>query len=267
MPETGPRVARLEMVLADLGSSVEFPDTPDIAAGTAARLGSAAQPAARWLSPASWTRPSYAVAALAIALGLFFSFAPSARRAVAEWLGVAGVRIEVDTSATPRAPDGESELDLGERSTLEAATRLAPFEVKVPAARSFADPDAVFLERSGTGVRVSFLYEPGDGIPPSSLTGTGAILTQFDAEFVAGSIKKISGAGGKVRVAEVNGAPAYWIAGEPHKVGLTDAEGDLLTGTSRFAGNVLLWELERITFRLESELTFAAALEVARSTR
>lgn len=258
--------ARLDLVLTRMASAVGYPATPDIAAGVAARLERAPAPSASVTTPWWGMRPAYAVAAVIVALGLFFSVTPGARRAVAEWLGVAGVRIEVDNESTPSVPATSSELDLGEPVTLSEAASIAPFDLKLPVGGPFADPDMVLVDRSGGGVRVSFVYEPGGGIPPSEMTGAGAILSQFDAEVLIDSIKKVS-SDGSVRFAEVNGKPAYFISGAPHVVGYTDAEGNLVPDTSRLAGNVLLWELGDITFRLESELTFEQALNVARSIR
>ena len=267
MPRPAPTPERVEMVLRDLAPRMDFPVAPDISAAVVSRLESAPQEEIvrlRTIAPRG-LRLVYAVAALVIALGLFFSVSPGARRAVAEWLGVAGVQIEVDTESSPSAPDS-SGLDLGEPVSLAEAAGSAPFDLKLPADGPFADPDTVLVDRSAGGVRVTFVYEPGGRIPPSEVTGTGAILSQFDAEVMADSIKKVA-SGGSVRIAELNGKPAYFISGAPHVVGYSDAEGNLVPDTSRLAGNVLLWELGGITFRLESELTFEQALRVARSIR
>ena len=64
-----------------------------------------------------------------------------------------------------------------------------------------------------------------------------------------------------VHDASVDGATAVWIP-VPHVLMVDTDEG---TKTFSVRGNVLIWEVDGITYRLETSLDRASALEVARS--
>ena len=57
----------------------------------------------------------------------------------------------------------------------------------------------------------------------------------------------------------MDGQPGIWVEGE-HVV-------SELFGLPRLSGNVLLWEQDGLTLRLEGRLTKEQALELARSVR
>jgi hypothetical protein len=59
--------------------------------------------------------------------------------------------------------------------------------------------------------------------------------------------------------------PGYWLTGAPHVISYVDADGVVVDETVRLAGNVLLWEQDGVTFRIESLLSRAEALEIASS--
>ena len=61
--------------------------------------------------------------------------------------------------------------------------------------------------------------------------------------------------------------PAYFLSGEPHQVILVDELGQPVTETVRLARDVLLWEEDGRTLRLEGDLTLGEALELAESMR
>lgn len=62
---------------------------------------------------------------------------------------------------------------------------------------------------------------------------------------------------------EVNGNPALWITGE-HALTLYDEGLGSLTGMTRIVeGNVLLWQVEDVTYRLEVELDLSEAIKLA----
>lgn len=68
---------------------------------------------------------------------------------------------------------------------------------------------------------------------------------------------------------EVDGGRGYWIEGEAHRFFLyREGEGgEPRAEDYRLAGNVLLWERDGLTFRLESPLSRSEAIVIARSLR
>jgi hypothetical protein len=65
----------------------------------------------------------------------------------------------------------------------------------------------------------------------------------------------------------VGDGPAYWIAGDPHQVVITDAEGDVVHDSARVASNTLVWTEGDITYRLESALDRDEVVELASTMR
>jgi hypothetical protein len=65
----------------------------------------------------------------------------------------------------------------------------------------------------------------------------------------------------------VGGRPAAWIAGAPHFVLSVDTNGRTREETLRIAGNVLIWERDGLTLRLEGVSSREEALAIAASVR
>jgi hypothetical protein len=61
--------------------------------------------------------------------------------------------------------------------------------------------------------------------------------------------------------------PAYFLSGAPHVVILVDESGTGVPETTRLARDVLVWEEDGRTVRLEGDLTLAEATELAESLR
>lgn len=265
----------LERALVEIGARLEAP-TVDLVHAVGRRIRSAGPAPARVIRfrrPVVSRRPSRpfgltwrsvaaAAAAVVVLVTGILTFSPSARRAVAGWLGLRGVRIEVTpTPPTPPArPLGEG-LDIGRRVTLAEAAEQAGFRVLVPA--RLGSPDAVHLHALFLGDEVFLVYRPGPGLPETSTTGVGALVSEFRGEVNVDYFKKV-GAADQVEFVMVGGEPGYWIRG-PHEVGYLDPAGNFLVDTVRLAGNVLVWERGDLTLRLESSLTRDEALRIARS--
>jgi len=248
----------LERSLRALADHIEMPPERDLSSRVTAALKAAPQPRRPW-----WARPAFAVTALVVlGAGATLVLSASAREAVADLLGIGGVRIEFgepDDTPAPLRP-GE-ELDLGEATTLDEARKGLP--IRVPA--SLGAPDAVYVDRT-TGTRVSLVYEPEPGVPESEETGVGVLLTQFRSTLEEGLFKKLVDQGVKVRFVTVGGRSAYWIEGR-HELLVVDSFGDIVPDTARLAGNTLIWEVDGITLRLEADIGLRQALEIAESVR
>lgn len=231
--------AVLERALRELGREVEFPPEPELTQAVSRRL--RAQPAPRrgFLNA---RRPlAIALAVLAAAIGAAFAV-PQTRAAILDLFGIGGATIERVETLPPAEERG---LDVpGRPVSLEEARRAATFELREP--ESF---DAVYLDSSFRGGLVSFVSR-----------GERIVLTQFRGASTP-FVEKSAGPGTRIRQVQVDGALGYWLAGRRHVVVFQDDTGNVRE--RRVAGNVLLWEADGITYRLEGATTLARALEVA----
>jgi hypothetical protein len=238
----------LERRLRDLGRSVEFPTTPDLAAAVDARLAALPRPRRR---PAV---RALAIALAALVLGVGTALAvPESREAILEWLGLRGATIE-RVVALPDVPD-QPNLALGDPVSLEEARRLVAFDVVVPPL--LGAPARVHVDQAAPGGRVSLVYQGDDET-------IDALVTEFQGSVSPELIGKLLSGGTAAEEVEVAGEPGVWIAGEPHVFFYRDANGDIREDTLRLAGNTLLWQRGGVLLRLESGLTKAEALRVAR---
>jgi len=255
-----PQNMQIEQRLIRLGQRLDLPASPDIADRVAAELeaGPIGRPGPRrsW-----WLRPGFATAAavvLLVAGALVVS--PTTRDAVADWIGLDGLRVEYGRK--PARPLG-SELLLGDRTTLQGARETAGFEIGVPAA--LGPPDEVYVAREEPGSRISLVYEADDELPRTETTRVGLLLTAFRARIDDEMILKKSIGAGLVEQVDVGGAPGYWFTGEPHVLFYIDENGEFSEDRARLAGNTLAWQAEGLVYRLESSLSKQRALEIARS--
>jgi hypothetical protein len=239
----------LELALVELGRSIEFPPTPDLASRVRERI-AAERPPRRSLLPARRTLV-IALAVAAVAIGALMAV-PGTRAAILEFFGIRGVAIErVET--LPTVPT-KVNLNLGDPVTLERARELADFDVVVPEA--LGDPDEVYFSDFPPGGMVSFVY--GSSEEPR------ALLTQFRATFEDTFLKKLE-VTTNVEHVGVNDQPGVFLSGPPHVFGYLDSRGQYREETMRLVGNVLLWERRPLTLRLEGDLSLDEALEIARS--
>jgi hypothetical protein len=230
-----------------------------------------------WQGITAWwaglsTRRAVATAALALVLigAVLVALIPSARETVAGWLGVRGIHIvfvdETPTPApTPTAPPATpgatptpaslgSALLLGERTTLEEAQAMVDFPILVPT--SIGAPDEVYVRQRPDGPMISLLYYPRPGLPATEESGVGLLLVEFEAaEDSFWDIKKIDEAN-RVEPARVNNRDGLWLEGTHLLMIAFDPVG-------RAAGNVLLWDENGVTYRLEADLSKLEAIALA----
>ena len=264
----------LDRRLAELGTHLEWPDTPDVRPALRARL--AAVPA----RPVRRLRPLLVAAAIAVTLLGGLAASPEARSAILRLLRLRGVTVEqVDrplapprteaASSTARRDDRPTGIDavlpeLGEAVSLAAARRRAPFTVLVP--RALGAPDAVRVTAPAAGPTVvSLLYAPRSGLAPTRVADLGLLVTQFRGSVVTEFLGKLAGTGTRVERVSVDQEPAIWLEGEPHFVFFRDPGGAIAEDTLRLSGNTLLWERDGLLLRLEGRLTRDEALRLATS--
>jgi hypothetical protein len=206
---------------------------------------------------------------IAIAGGLVLF--PEARSAIADRLGLQGVLIRwVDEVPTPETSQVGATLLLGRPVTLDEAQAAVDFPVRIPTAAGVNAPGEIYLLDQGEGAMVSFVYPAAPGLPASDETGVGALLTQFRGEADRGLIEKgLPGEGARetqIEAVSVSGEPGYWISGAPHGFFFVCYDvGECRQERYRLAGNVLLWEQDGVTLRLESALPLENALAIAES--
>ena len=216
----------IEATLRGLGADLAWPDPPDVAASIGPLLTPRPTRTRRWQLLA-------AAATLLVALLLAV---PGPRQAMADWLGVTGIRIVLGSEPGPPDELGR-EWRLGRAVPLPAAVEIAGFEPVVPdgllgpPSEVWARPDEVSLV---------WLVEGGP-----------AMLTQFED---GDMVKRVLSDRTIVDEVSLDGADAYWIAGVDHV--LEDRSG------RRLAGNTLIWFVEGRTYRFESGLSRAEAIAV-----
>lgn len=265
---------QIELALGDLGRAVEFPRTPDLTSAVRARLESEPAPPkepgnVRFLT--SWRIVAAAAALILIFLGAALVGLPNFRHAVADHLGVRGIKITfVDETPTPEATPLGNSLLLGNRVTLAEAKAAVPFELKMPILPGLGEPDEVYLRALPDGQpMVSFIYYPSDVVPETEETGVGALLMQFQTNVETPMMGKAIGESGDMFMVEIGTEhdQGYFISGPSNFVMSFDPSqvNCCAPQYSRPSGNVLLWSHEPVTYRLESSLDSVDSVKIAES--
>ncbi len=279
---------QLEAALRGAAPFVAYPEMPDLSGLIARRLretpvtgrrslAGSRRPLRRVLAP-RWAIPARAAVSVAVAVAIVAGtlvFSPSARHAVAGWLGLRGVKIVITPSPTTSVPSSPSpaptslgrRLDLGKRVALAQVQGVLPFQIGIP--EELGAPDEVYLRQGFIEDQVILLYRPRPDLPEAKLTGAGLLLMEFqakiDTEFLE---KKIIFEGGtSVEPVMVNGDPGYWIEGQPHTISYLDQNGSQIPDQTRLAGNVLLWQHGSVTYRIEADISKDQAIGIAESLR
>ena len=287
--ETTNDFAKLEDALFRLGREIEYPPTPAIAARVRSELGRTTQApiVAPWrlsLNP----RVFIAVAvAIFLALVLLFAF-PDAREAVAQFLGLRGLRIfyvtptptaqptftprpGITPSETPRATPTRTPtfipFSLCCETTLADAQQRARFKLLLP---QNDQPTKVYYQR---------VYDNGEQVVMVFGDPQNPRFTLYQAQrWVYGKIVD-SGVFGKgmqpqtkIGEARVNGNRALWFSGAPHVVMVLDEHGEPIYSTEQTVNaNTLVWETGDpdfgIIYRLETKLSLDEAVRIAESLR
>ncbi len=248
----------LEQGLRLLGQRVDWPAEVDLTSRISNRLGQ------RRTRP--HRIPWRAIALIGVAvLVVGLSLSPGARQAIARLLGVAGIKIEmrVDTTVAPISGLDLGKLDLGLEVDASDLEELVDFPVLT--ASLLGPPDAIFFDDRFDG-QVSLLWAPQPGLPQTGNSGVGMLIASFRGGLDRGTYsKELDPSRHRLLDVSVRGLPGFWIEGEPHVFLFEDAEGVIQFETIRLAGNVLLWEENGVTIRIESALPLEEVLPIAES--
>jgi hypothetical protein len=267
----------LERELADLGRHLDTPPASDLAHAVRERIATAPVRPSRWWSRRP-SRPALTVVAaglimLLVAAGILL-WSPDARSAVAERLGLPGVTIvhlpgEPPPAATPS--EVNVQLELGERApTMDDVRARVSYPVLLPHLPELGPPDELYVGSRPAGGQVALVYRARPGLAVSAETGIALLVTQFQGRLEPALFGKGLPPGSRVEQTVVNGRPAYWIEGRPHLFIYRDRAGAIADERVRLAGNVLLWEQDGLTLRLEGAagaLSKEQALHIAASVR
>ena len=236
----------LEQELLALGRALDVPEAPDLVPAVLSGI------ATRRVRPGR-RRVVLVLAALALAALVASLAIPDARSALLRFLQIGGARIElVDELPVVSSTPAELELMLGQRVSLDEARSSASFELL----ELDDEPDVVYLGDRGT---VWFLYGRPDA---ARLLVAQTPELEVDDQFI---LKKLAASGTSVEPLTVRGEPAYFLSGAPHVVMLLDEFGVTYPESARLARDVLVWEENGRTIRLEGDLTRDDALEIAHS--
>jgi hypothetical protein len=248
--------ADVERSLIALGSTLEYPPAPPIAPTVTARLLAERAAARRPAFPGLALWPRRRILLLAVA-GLILLLAGTA---VAARLAIGAIEIRVIPTPPASTPTGvESGASLGQPVTLEEAQAMVDFPVVLPAA--LGSPAEVHVAHSVFPSRVVVLLWEADATHPR-IEGTpwSTILMELPGSKEPLASKEIM-AETTLQAVQVGSHDAFWISG-PHELSLLTREGE-----QRFTvtGNVLLWEQNGTTLRLETALPKAEAVALAQS--
>jgi hypothetical protein len=281
MPDDG-----LTAALRGLGGTLVYPSGAGLATAVRARL--EREPARRpsWLDR---LRPARRGLVLALAATLLL-----AAVAGAAILGLPGLRIVfapggsppigpgpsavpspvaspaaspvASPSPTPIPPVGAG-LGIGRQVPAGEIDATAGFHVLRPADPAVGPPDTAWWDPAIGGGHVALVWETRDGLAPvAPASRVGLLVTEFRGKLERGYFEKVlGGSGTTLETLTVNGHTAFWVAGAPHFFLYVDEKGRVVEDTLRVAGNVLAWEQDGLTIRIESALTREEALRIARS--
>jgi len=153
-----------------------------------------------------------------------------------------------------------------ERITLREARIRAREDrpVLLPQGPAAGLPDAVYEIWAPYGNGLAFVYQTRPGLPALGDTGIGMVLTETPGSLQATYLPNISN---DTSLEEVNvgGRRGYWVPRarlDPLSSGRTSSGQ-----SGRPLVNVLLWEQEGLSLRLESNLTREEAIRIAESVR
>lgn len=225
----------LERKLTDLGADL----LPDIDVWPAVRKRLPERPVRR-------RRLVPALASVALML-VALSFVEPVRSTVAAWFGIGRTTVEIFPGLDP----GLRTSVVGEPITAERALEALGRQPRLPS--DLAEPDAWFERPDGTVVAV---WAPTGEMPEIGTSGAGLLLSEAALVDAGQSVKAIGLIDGS-HFTEVGDVAGLWIAG-PHV--LIPPSGD-----PESVGNVLLWVVDGIEFRLESALPLPAAAAIAES--
>lgn len=241
----------METMLTDLADHIDWPDGSVTVRVRQRIVGGRSSDQRLWLR---WKVAVAALAVVAVVVAV-----PAGRQAIADLLGVAGIEV----TFTAEAPVNEEyPVDLGRRVSAEELTRSIALPFSLPDLEAVGPPDAIYLQEGGLSIAHA-TWQSTESLPAAPGTDIGLLLTQFEPASDQMVFFKELTERTRVELTEVRGEPAQWIEGAPHRLTYRTTEGAETHEVSRLAANVLIWERDGVTYRLESTLDLGPARRVA----
>jgi len=250
---------RIEHLLRQTADDLrgEYPPTPPIAVSVRGQL-------AQRRTPVAQQRLRVIARSVALAAAIFIALmliSPDVREAVARFFGLETVRIErVPTLPAPTPsiqltiqPSSPPTLEPAGLTTLDDARAQARFNVRLPGyPPDLGQPERVYFQTfGGDAQQVILVYSE---------------FVLYEAEDVI--YQKSIDSGTMITETRVNGHEALWLSGARHLIQVYDASGKLEIDFARLIeGNVLAWEADGITYRIETKQSLEEALRIAQSMK
>ena len=254
-----PFPADLELALADLGSAIEWPLTPDLASSVSRAINRPMQPAP---VRAGW-RPFRRGLVLGLVAAVLL-----AGIAAAIGFALGGLRISFGGPApgSPLPPSLVIERAFGREVTLEQARSELGFIPVLPSDADLGEPDHVFVSHRASGGTLTLVWGARPGLPADPDSGLGIVITEFRADIGPEVFQTLINGGVRVERTDVGAPPANWIEGGDHFFFYRDATGRVVETTIRLVGTTLVWEDGGgRTLRIEGAPTLADAQRIAES--
>ena len=267
--------------LRGIAGQFRYPPTPDVVKAVTKRFEIGSRPRAKMRS--AWVMTSLLVLLLVVLFAV-----PGVRAEIVRFFQVGAVRIlpatptqpvevhlpQVPTTATPMAilpttatpqstttplgpkyepPYSVSMAGLAGETTLAGARSNLPFKIRLPEyPADLGAPDRVFLQEDGQMV-ILVWTDPNDS--------QKALLSLYEIGPGSVIIQKFEPR--VVRETQVNGQYAVWVQG-PYMLQLANGMYDF---RRLVEGNTLIWEEDKITYRLESNQSLEDTIKVAESLK
>jgi hypothetical protein len=201
-------------------------------------------------------RASRVLVAAAVVVGVLavlLAVTPT-REAIADWFGIGAVRITRSdgplTTGDPTAPTTAARPTVD----IDDLPGLVPFEVRLPDPDRFGDPAALSVDPDVPSGLVEARYPTFTLAQMASTSGGAPVMA-----------KTFASRDTTVTSVTVRGQEGLWLSGDVHEVAEVGPDGEVETDTTRRVGNVLVWEDDGVTYRIEGLDTLDAALSVAAS--
>jgi hypothetical protein len=236
-----------ETVVQQAARAFPYPPTPDLAARLADRVPLRQR-------PVRLRRAWIALIALLLAAALWA--VPEVRASVRHLLRLGAVQINLDDDTppvtlpplvVPGAPGLQGE------TTLDAARAAVDFPIRLPSYPSdLGAPDHVYLQDFGGPLIVLVWVDPDD---PSR--------ARLSLHILGPGVFAGKGAPTSVESTSVDGRPALWTTG-PYMLAVVGQRSAMV---SLVEGHVLIWEADRLTYRLETNLSLEEARHIAEALK
>lgn len=121
--------------------------------------------------------------------------------------------------------------------------------------------------QGGTPPIAHAVWSANEDRPEILDSGIGVLLTQFETSPARSPFRKEVADGTVLALTKVGDDAALWIEGAPHRLTYRTEEGVEEVEVSRLAANVLVWESDGVTLRLESGLDLSGSRRIAESLK